>query len=145
MQESFEIEHPRVWWHCGWAVAVDPELDGEVCDDGRTLRLFDDAREVSLSSNRFDRNDGVPFRAEEVFEWFPPPHLAGERFAHEDADHVGRAVWVAVPGDGPTRTWLLVPHRRESEGLTAAGHSGRRSSGRASGATSSSIDRATPG
>ena len=39
----------------------------------------------------------------------------------------------------------LVPHRRESEGLTAAGHSGRRSSGRASGATSSSIDRATPG
>jgi len=119
MREDIELLHLRVWWHCGWALTVDPHLEGELCDGVRTLRLYDEAREISLSSNRFDRTDGVPFRAEEVFGWFPPPELAGERFAHDDGEHVGRAVWVTVPGDGPTRTWLLVAltlHRASQRG-----------------------------
>jgi hypothetical protein len=39
----------------------------------------------------------------------------------------------------------LVPRRRESDGLSPAVHSGRRRIGKASGATSNSIERATPG
>jgi len=128
MTLDFEVRHLRVWWHCGWAVTVDPGLDGEICDNGRTLRLFDEPREFSLTSNHFARNDGVPFRAEDVFEWFPPADMAGERFAHEDAEHIGRALWVTVPPDGPKRTWLLVAitlHRASQRGaqMTTVVHS----------------------
>ena len=127
--EGIEVRHLRVWWHCGWAVTADPVLDGEACDDGRTLRLFDEEREFSLTSNLFARNDGVPFRAEDGFGWFPPTDPVGQRFAHEDADHVGRAVWVAVAGDGPTRTSLLVAitlHRASQRGaqMTTVVHGG---------------------
>lgn len=106
------IRHLRVWRHCGWALTVDPGLEGEVCDGVRTLRLFDEAREISLSSNRIERTDGVPFRAEDVFGWFPPPHLMGDRFAHDDGDHVAHKC------GGPS-LWRLPASRGSLQGRSA--------------------------
>lgn len=103
-----EPEELSVWSHCGWTMTVDPRLRGELCDDLRTLRLFHEACELSLSSNRFDRTDGGPAHAEDILGWFPPPNLVGDRFAHDDGEHVGRAVWIAVPGETSPGTWLLV-------------------------------------
>ncbi len=113
---SVEVTAIRRFFFCGWSVELPVAFEGEHCDNGRTLRMFDESREVSISTSRIDRNHGVAFRAEDLFTWFPPPEMAGQRFARDDDDHAGRAVWVRVPSDRGRDEFLLVAvtvHRRD--------------------------------
>jgi hypothetical protein len=101
----------RLYFHCGWAIQVDPSFESEMLYGGETLRLFDpgERREISLSSMLFRRNDGKPFTAEDVIDLFPPREMAGLHFEHRRGELAGRALWMLGESDEePAPSWVLM-------------------------------------
>lgn len=100
----------RLYFHCGWAITVDPSFDAEVVAEGETLRIFDagDHREISLSSMRFRRHDGRPMTADDVLDVFPPREMAGLHFEHRQGELAGRALWMFGESDTDEPAWVLM-------------------------------------
>lgn len=100
----------RIYFHCGWAVQVDPSFESEFVEGGETLRMFntDESREVSLSSMRFTRHDGQPFTADDILNVFPPREFQGLHFEHRRADLAGRALWMFGASDTDPPCWVLM-------------------------------------
>lgn len=101
----------RFYFHCGWAIQVDPTFDSEIREGGETLRMFTpgDRREVYLSSMLFHRHDGKPFTASDVIDVFPPPEMTGIRYEHHHHELAGSALWMFGESDeDPEPHWVLM-------------------------------------
>src|SRR3954470_14410308 len=100
----------RLYFHCGWAVQVDPTFEAEFVEGGETLRMFntDESREVSLSSMKFSRHDGAPFTADDILSVFPPREFQGHHFEHRSRTLSGRALWMFGASDTDPPCWVLM-------------------------------------
>lgn len=101
----------RIYFHCGWAIQVDPSFECEQLYGGETLRMFNpgERRHVSLSSVIFRRHDGQPFTADDVIKLFPPPEMTGLRYEHRRGDLAGSALWFLGEDDEqPEPSWVLM-------------------------------------
>jgi hypothetical protein len=108
---GFELIPVRLYFHCGWAIQVDPSFESEMLHGGETLRMFDpgERREISLSSMTFKRTDGKPFTASDVTDVFPPPEMSGLRYEHQRGDLGGAALWMLGESDDePQPVWVLM-------------------------------------
>lgn len=107
---GFELIAVRLYFHCGWAVQLDPSFEAEYVDGGETLRAFnkDESREVSLSSMRFSRNDGKPFVADDILSVFPPREFQGIHVEHRVGERAGRALWMFGESDVDAPCWVLM-------------------------------------
>lgn len=106
-----EIIPVRLYFHCGWAIQVDPSFECELLEGGETLRMFDpgERREVSLSSMTYKRHDGAPPTAKEVLDVFPPPEMSGLRYEHKKGQLAGAALWMQGESDDePEPCWVLM-------------------------------------
>ncbi|KYF53211.1 hypothetical protein [Sorangium sp. So ce854] len=111
MAPPCEIIPIRFYFHCGWAIQVDPTFDSELLYGGETLRMFNpgERREVSLSSMIYRRHDGAPFTAKEVLDTFPPREMSGLRYEHEAGPLAGAALWMQGESDDePEPCWVLM-------------------------------------
>ncbi len=97
----------RKYFHCGWSIAVSPDFEYEYVGRGETLRIHDATREVSLSSTLLKGPPGLPFRAQEVLDRFPPPELKGRRFTYQGEGLVGVASWVECYDDSDGAQYVL--------------------------------------
>jgi len=108
---TIEIAAIRIYWHCGWAIQVDPRFESETLHGGETLRMFDEAdrRAVYLSSMIFRPRDGKPFTVDDVIELFPPKDMTGLRYEHRNGELGGAGLWMFGEDDAhPTPTWVLM-------------------------------------
>jgi hypothetical protein len=110
MEPGPDVIAVRFYFHCGWAVQVDPSFEAEFVEGGETLRMFngDESREVSLSSLRVMRHDGAPFTADDILAVFPPREFQGLHFEHRSGELAGRALWMFGESDTDPPCWVLM-------------------------------------
>lgn len=111
MSPEFEGIALRIYFHCGWAITVDPSFESESVEGGETLRMFneDESREVYLSSMKFIPTDGRTFKAEDVLSLIPPREFQGQHFEHEAEGVKGRALWMLGEDDTQDQpSWVLM-------------------------------------
>lgn len=110
MRQAIELIPVRLYFHCGWAVQLDPSFEAEVLYGGETLFMFnpDHSREVFLSSMKFEKHDGEPWTSTEVCALFPRD-LTGLHYDREHGDIAGHALWMFGEDDeDPRPSWVLV-------------------------------------
>jgi hypothetical protein len=110
MAPEYELIGVRFYFHCGWAIQLDPSFEAEFVEGGETLRMFNpgETREVSLSSMKFTRTDGKPFVASDLLSVFPPREFQGLHYEHTNGEVAGRALWMFGEDDTSAACWVLM-------------------------------------
>ncbi len=111
MIPGFEISAVRLYFHSGWAIALDPSFEAEFIENGETLFMFNEkkTREVYLSSAKITVKDGKPSAADALLSAFSQVEFSGLRFEHEANGLVGRALWIRGEMDTESQpSWVLM-------------------------------------
>lgn len=108
MIDKAGLIHRRAHFHCGWAILVPPTLSREYVNDGETLRLYDDDREVSVSSMLVKSPDSSPWIVEKFLSRWPPEFLQGISVSHFGNNVHGRAIVIHKLGDDGSAHWVLM-------------------------------------
>jgi hypothetical protein len=110
MAPGFELVGVRFYFHCGWAIQLDPSFEAEMVAEGETLRMYNpgETREVSLSSMKLISKIDRPFIADDLLSVFPPRDFQGLHYEHENGDVRGRALWMFGETDTNPPCWVLM-------------------------------------